>query len=64
MLFLSIKYDAFITTAYMRKGCYQYNDLIKRDWTIFGLSLVLSNLYWTFASFTGLSLIEYVWKHI
>jgi hypothetical protein len=61
MLFLSIKYDAFITTAYMRPGSHQYNGLNKRDWTIFGASLVISNLYWTLASFMGVSLIEYVW---
>jgi hypothetical protein len=62
MLFLSIKYDAFITTAYMRHGAHQFNGLTKRDWKIFGLSLAISNLYWTFASFMGVSLIEYVWK--
>jgi hypothetical protein len=60
MLFLSIKYDAFITTAYMRKGSYEYNGLSKRDWTIFGVSFFISNLYWTLASFMGVSLIEYV----
>jgi hypothetical protein len=64
MLFLSIKYDAFITTAYMRHGSHQYNGLNKRDWTIFGLSLAISNLYWTLASFMGVSLIEYGWKHL
>jgi hypothetical protein len=62
MLFLSIKYDAFITTAYMRHGSHQYNGLNKRDWKIFSLSLVISNLYWTLASFMGISLIEYVWS--
>jgi hypothetical protein len=61
MLFLSVKYDAFITTAYMRHGAHQFNGLTKRDWKIFGLNLAISNLYWTLASFMGVSLIEYVW---
>ena len=59
----SIKYDAFITTAYMRHGSHQFNGLTKRDWKIFGLSLFISNLYWTLASFMGVTLIEYAWKH-
>mgnify|MGYP006268464661 FL=1 len=43
-LFLSIKFDPFITTAYMRHG--KYNGMSKRDWTIFMGSLLISNAYW------------------
>ncbi|MBF0555919.1 MAG: hypothetical protein HQK96_15450 [Nitrospirae bacterium] len=64
MLFLSVKYDAFITTAYMRHGSYQFNGMSKRDWKIFFLSLLLSNIYWTLAAFTGVTVIEYAWKHL
>jgi len=63
MLILSIKYDAFITTIYMRTGSNQYNGLNKKDWKIFLLSLAISNIYWTLASFIGVTLIEYGWRH-
>lgn len=61
-LFLSLRYDAFTTTAYLRRG--KFNGMSKRDWTIFMGSLLLSNLYWTLACFMGISLVEWVWKMI
>lgn len=61
-LFLSIKFDAFITTAYMRHG--QYNGMTKRDWSIFMGSLLISNVYWTLACFMGITLFEWAWKAI
>jgi MFS family permease len=64
LLFLSIKFDPFITTAYMRKGADLYNGLKKRDWNIFLSSLIIGNVYWTFVSFTGISVIRYVWNFI
>ena len=62
MFFLSIKFDPFITTAYMRRGSFQYNGMSKRDWKIFFSSLVISNLYWSLAAFMGVTLLEYCWK--
>lgn len=61
LLFLSVRYDAFITTIYLRRGSHQYNGLSRNDWKVFFFSLVVSNVYWTFASFAGVTLIEYVW---
>lgn len=60
LVFLSIKFDPFITTAYMRQGAHEYNGLSRRDWTIFLASLVIGNAYWTAIAFTGVSVIEYV----
>lgn len=62
LLFLSIKFDPFITTAYMRHGSAKYNGLSRRDWTIFITSLVVGNVYWTLVAFTGVSIIEYANK--
>ncbi len=59
-LFLSIQYDTFTTTAYLRRG--KFNGMGKRDWTIFMGSLLLSNIYWTLACFMGISLFEWGWK--
>ena len=58
-LFLSLRYDAFTTTVYMRQG--KFNGMSKRDWTIFMGSLLLSNIYWTLACFMGITLFEWVW---
>lgn len=59
-LFLSVKFDPFVTTAYMRHGSHQYNGMNKRDWTIFMSSLIVSNGVWIFACFTGISMAEWV----
>ena len=53
-VFLSIKFDPFITTLYLRKGA--YDGLSARDWRIFLFSLILGNAYWIAATFMGLTL--------
>lgn len=59
-LFLSIQYDAFTATVYLRQG--KFNGMKGRDWSVFFGSLFLSNAYWTLASFMGISLVKWVWK--
>ena len=61
-LFLSIKFDPFITTAYLRKG--KFNGMKKQDWKIFIGSLLFSNAYWTLTCYTGITLFEWGWKTI
>ncbi|MBI5098839.1 MAG: hypothetical protein HZB30_06325 [Nitrospirae bacterium] len=58
-LFLSIKFDPFITTAYMRHG--KFNGMSGRDWKIFTGSLIIGNVYWTIACYTGITLFEWAW---
>lgn len=64
MVFLSIKYDPFITTAYMRHGANQFNGLSKRDWKIFLYSTVIANVYWTIVAFAGVSAVGWGWERI
>lgn len=61
-LFLTLRYDAFTTTAYLRHG--KFNGMSKRDGTIFMGSLLLANIYWTLACYMGISLVERGWKAI
>lgn len=63
-LFMSVKFDPFITTAYLRKGANQFNGMSKRDWKIFIGSLILSNAYWTLACYMGITLVEWGWKMV
>jgi uncharacterized membrane protein len=60
MVFLSINFDPFITTAYMRKGVEKYEGMNSRDWKIFVLSATIANAYWTLVAFLGVSVIEYI----
>ncbi len=55
--FLSVKFDPFVTTAFMRQG--KYNGMSKRDWSIFAGSLILGNAYWTLACYMGITLVEW-----
>jgi hypothetical protein len=57
-----IKFDPFITTAYLRHG--KFSGMTKRDWTIFMSSLILGNAYWTLACYMGISLFEWGWKAV
>ena len=61
-LFLSIKFDPFITTLYLRRGA--YNGLNRRDWKIFFASWLIANLYWTLACFGGVSMLVWLWKEV
>lgn len=63
-LFLSVWYDPFIVTAYLRHGANRFNGMNSRDWRIFMGSLILGNAYWTLACFMGISLVEWVWKAV
>jgi hypothetical protein len=57
-LFLSLKFDPFITMVYLRHGA--FNGMNKRDWQVFTGSLLFSNLYWIFICYSGISLVEWV----
>jgi hypothetical protein len=60
LVFLSIKFDPFITTVYMRKGSNKYDGMGRRDWKIFMISLVIGDICWSIAVFTGLSVVEHL----
>lgn len=63
-LFLSVYFDAFITTTYMRHGKHQYNGMSRRDWAIFITSVIISNVCWALAVYMGISLVEWGWKAV
>ena len=58
-MFLSVKFDPFITTAYLRKG--RYSGLTGKDALVFVGSLALGNAYWAFACFAGITFVEWIW---
>lgn len=64
LFILSIKFDPFITTVYLRPGAHNYAGLSQRDWKIFISSLLIGNGYWTLASFMGITIFEWAWKSI
>jgi hypothetical protein len=49
---MSVAFDPFHTTIYLRKGS-EYNGLSGRDWKIFFSSAIVSNAWWTIRT-TGL----------
>jgi hypothetical protein len=54
---LSLRYDPFITTAYLRHG--SYNGMTLRDWYIFLGSGIVSNLAWMLVCYGGLSVVGF-----
>jgi len=66
-LFLSIKFDPFITVVYMRHGAHQYNGMTKKDWKIFWTSLILGDIYWTAVIFFWLTVaqnLKIIWEFV
>lgn len=60
LVLLSMKFDPFVTTAYLRLGAHGYSGLSRRDWKIFLSSLLIGNGYWTLAS---VSVLDYGWRY-
>jgi hypothetical protein len=60
LVLLSVKFDPFVTTAYLRSGAHNYSGLSHRDWKIFLASLLIGNGYWMIAS---ISMVEFGWRH-
>lgn len=61
-MFLSAKYDPFVTTVYLRHD--SFNGMRGRDWRIFLGSLIIGNVYWALACYMGISLVEWGWNSI
>jgi hypothetical protein len=57
---LSVQTDPFITTAYFRRG--RTDGLNRKDWTLFFLSGLLSNVYWSLRSYGVVVVIRYFWR--
>lgn len=58
VLSLSFFLNAFLVTAYMRHGAFQYNGMTKRDWVIFLTSSIVGNGYWILAFAGGITVIK------
>lgn len=56
--------DSFVATVYARKGVEQYNGLSKRDWVIFVLTTVISNVFWVFLASTAYVLLSMAWSYV
>ena len=61
-ILLSIKYDPFIVTVYLRRG--RYGGMASRDWRNFLFSWLIGNIWWSIVCFSGISAVEWVWKFI
>lgn len=59
---LSIKFDPFIVTIYLRRG--RFGGMTPSDWRNFLLSWLIGNAYWSVLCFTGLSIVEGAWTWI
>lgn len=59
IIVLTLKFNPFIVTAYMRHGAHEYNGLNKKDWNTFMTSLVAGNAYWVLTIFIGVSVVKY-----
>ena len=58
IIVLSLTSNAFVVTAYLRKGISEYNGMGFRDWVIFISSSLLINLYWVFVVGGGIELLK------
>jgi len=59
-LVLSILQDAFITTAYFRRG--RFDGLRASDWRLFLASVLVSNFYWTLRSGAVVTVLVSAWN--
>jgi len=60
LVLLSIKFDPFVTTVYLRQDGRKFGGLGRREWLIFLSSAAIGNGYWLFVMFMGGSLFKYL----
>jgi hypothetical protein len=53
VVFLSLKFNAFIVTALLREQRSSFNGLSRKDWGIFALSFISAQIYWSFCISAG-----------
>jgi hypothetical protein len=63
LVILSIKFDPFVTTVYLRDGQRKFGGLSWRDWIIFFSSAAIGNGYWIFIMSGGWALLKYLGHH-
>lgn len=61
-LFLSIQFDPFIVTVYLRRG--RFGGMNRIDWRNFMLSWLIGNAYWSVVCFTGVSALVWIWRWV
>jgi len=59
-LFLSIRYDPFITILYLRHT--SYAGLNRRDWILFMTSWLIGNAYWALVCYAGVESFTRLWQ--
>jgi hypothetical protein len=61
-LFLSVRYDPFITILYLRHE--SYAGMNRRDWMIFTSSWLIGNAYWALVCYTGVEFFARLWRSL
>ncbi len=61
-ILLSIKFDPFIVTTYLRRG--HYGVMTARDWRIFMLSWFIANASWALHCYAGVESFIGLWQWI
>ena len=59
---LSLKFDPFTTTVYLRKGANEFKGMDHKSWAIFVASWAVGNSVWIMLMFTGISIAKLAWK--
>lgn len=58
VVLLSLKFNSFVVTVLLRSGSYNYDGLSSRDWRIFWLSFLVSQIYWIIIIGLGIEITE------
>ena len=61
-ILLSIKFDPFIVTVYLRRG--RFGGMNSTDWRNFLLSWLIGNVYWSILCFGGVSALIWLWDRL
>jgi len=57
---LSVKFDPFIVTAYLRRG--HFGGMTAHSWRIFLLSWFIGNAWWSLLCYAGVETIAGLWR--
>lgn len=61
---LSLKFNSFVVSAFMRDGAYAFQGLSPRDWRIFWWSFIVGQVYWIIVLSGGMELAWWIYQRV
>lgn len=61
---LSLRFNSFVVSAFLREGSYTFQGLSARDWRIFWWSFLIGQVYWIIVIGSGIEVVQLIYQYL